>query len=491
MDIKVFPGQLRGTVQAPPSKSLAHRALICAALADGESVIRGISGSKDMDATIGCIRALGARVQRSGDECRIRGIFAEASPALPGSAEERAMHPDLAEDSPASPGSAEERTMHPDLAEDSPALLDCIESGSTLRFMLPVAAALGGGAAFTGRGKLPERPMTPLADEMKRKGVEFLPGGRDQLPFSIRGKLRSGHFTIPGNVSSQYISGLLFALPLLDGDSAIHISGKWESASYIALTLDMIRQFGVEVRETEDGFAMSGGQRYRACECAVEGDYSNGAFWLVAGAMGSELEVGSLSPDSVQGDRAVIRILRGMGACCEQSEPGQTAVSVGGTPSLRTCGGALRGVTVDCSDIPDIVPVLSVAAAAAEGETTFLNAGRLRIKESDRLAAMAEVLAALGADVAELEDSLTVRGSLPVPDTRHEAAPAGEAGVLRGGCEVDGHNDHRIVMSAAIAALRCSEPVIIRGAEAVTKSYPDFFDVFRALGGRADVIADR
>ncbi len=444
MDIKVYPGKLTGAVQAPPSKSLAHRALICAALSDGESRIRGISGSKDMDATIGCIRALGARVERAGTECRIRGIFADAQ----------------------DPSGNGER---PAAAKEEP-VLDCIESGSTLRFLLPVAAALGAESSFTGRGKLPERPMTPLADEMKKKAVEFLPDGRDHLPFRIRGKLQPGRFTIPGNVSSQYISGLLFALPLLEGNSEIYISGKLESASYIALTLAMLREFGIEVRETADGFTVPGGQKYRSGDCEVEGDHSNGAFWLAAGAMGSDLEIYGLNTDSAQGDRAVLEILRSLGGGCIESN------ATGPDPGkyIHAFAGSMKGMTVDCSDIPDLVPILSVAATAAEGETLFCNAGRLRIKESDRLAAMAEVLTALGAGVTENEDSLAVRGSS-----------------LQGGCEVDGHNDHRIVMSSAIAALCCREPVVIRGAEAVTKSYPDFFDRFRELGGRADVIADR
>lgn len=439
MDIKVYPGKLKGQVQAPPSKSLAHRALICAALADGDSRIRGISGSKDMDATIGCIRALGARAERDGTECRIRGIFSEQHD------NEKA-------------------------AAGGEPVLDCHESGSTLRFLLPVAAALGAEAAFTGRGKLPERPMTPLADEMKKNGVEFLPDGRDHLPFHIKGQLRPGSFTIPGNVSSQYISGLLFALPLLEGDSEIRIEGKLESASYISLTLDMLRRFGIEIRETAEGFEVPGGQRYRAQDCTVEGDHSNSAFWLAAGALGSDLEVFGLNTESVQGDRAVLEILRSMGASCIES----TRPMPDSGKHIHAFAGTMKGVTVDCSDIPDLVPILSAAATAAEGETLFQNAGRLRIKESDRLAAMAEVLAALGADVTENDDSLAVRGSM-----------------LQGGCEVDGHNDHRIVMSAAIAALRCREPVVIRGAEAVAKSYPDFFERFRELGGRADVIADR
>lgn len=432
MDIKIYPGKLKGTVQAPPSKSLAHRALICAALSDGVCTIHGISGSKDMDATIGCLETLGAKAVRSGNDTVITGIFAKAP-------DERAGE------------SKNGRVM------------DCVESGSTLRFLLPVAAALGADVDLTGRGKLPERPMTPLADELKKKGITFGPDGRDHLPFSISGKLGSGTFTIPGNVSSQYISGLMFALPLLEGGSDIVIEGKLESASYIGLTLDMLGTFGIKIEKTDKGYHIEGGQHYRAREVTVEGDHSNAAFWLAASSMGSEIDVKGLDPDSSQGDSRMLSVLKDMGASCEI---GENAVV------MRQK--SMKGLTVDCSDIPDIVPILSVAATSAEGETVFVNAGRLRIKESDRLAAMAECLSKLGASVTEKEDSLYVRFSR-----------------LKGGCELDGHNDHRIVMSSAVAGLSCQEPVIIKGAEAVSKSYPDFFDVFRRLGGRADVIADR
>ena len=473
MDIKVYPGVLNGVLQAPPSKSLAHRALICAALTDGESVIHGISGSKDMEATIGCVEALGAEARRAGSDLYMKGIFSGSHQTVPEVAEvpgqlgapaasEVLAGSNRSEVSEVSVKPAESERLAA-LAEpdESEAVLNCIESGSTLRFMLPVAAALGARAEFVGRGKLPERPMTPLASEMKKKGVRFLPDGRDSLPFRIEGKLEAGIYTIPGNVSSQYISGLLFALPLLTEASEIRITGNLESASYIDLTLAALAHFGVHIEKAENGFLVPGGQRYRAREIAVEGDFSNAAFWLAAGAMGSDLTIRGLAENSAQGDRAAADILQSMGAGCDRTGE-----------AVHAYAGPMRGRTVDCADIPDIVPILSVAAAA--GETRFVNAGRLRIKESDRLAAMAEILTALGADVTEGEDSLTVRQS-----------------ALQGGCEVDGHNDHRIVMSAAIAALQCREPVIIRGAEAVSKSYPDFFEVFRELGGRADVITDR
>jgi 3-phosphoshikimate 1-carboxyvinyltransferase len=433
MDIKVWPGRLSGKVKAPPSKSMAHRAIICASLAGGKSVIRGISGSKDMEATIGCMQALGADIKRINDDrdVEITGVEGRTAKQRP--------------------------------------LLDCIESGSTLRFVLPIAAALGAACDFTGRGKLPERPMTPLADEMKKKGVTFNPDGRDSLPFSIEGKLRSGIYSIPGNISSQYISGLIFALPLLDADSEIHITGNLESAGYIALTLQMVRDFGIVIEETDYGFRVPGNQKYRSVDAEVEGDYSNAAFWMAAAACGSDLEITGLRADSVQGDRKAADILEESGAdvkCVKDSD--------GNNCSFIIDGSSMKGIDVECRDIPDIVPILSVAAAKAEGTTRFLDAGRLRIKESDRLAAMADCLGRLGAVVEEHEEELIVTG-----------------GTLKGGCEVSGYNDHRIVMSMAVAALICEEPLIIRGAEAVSKSYPDFFEEYVRLGGRADVITDR
>lgn len=431
MDIRIYPGKLSGTVRVPPSKSVAHRALICASLAEGKSEIRGISGSKDMEATIGCMTALGASVRRTAPETvEVEGIGSRAGDGITGTG----------------------------------AVLDCIESGSTLRFLLPVAAALGAEASFEGRGKLPERPMTPLADEMKKKGVTFLPEGRDHLPFSIRGRLQPGIFEIPGNVSSQYISGLLFALPLLKEESEIRVRGKLESSGYVALTLKMIRDFGVRIEETDFGFRIPENQSYRAKDIEVEGDYSQAAFWLTAAACGSDLTVTGLQEDSSQGDREALGILKRFGAGVAEEDGNVTVTKTG----------SLRAADVNGRDIPDIIPVLSVAAACAEGTSVFSDVSRLRIKECDRLSAMADCLARLGVQTRETEDTLTVTG-----------------GMLQGGCSVSGYNDHRIVMSMAVAALCCRQPVVIRGAEAVAKSYPDFFDEFTRLGGRADVITDR
>ena len=426
MDIVVYPGKLRGTVKVPPSKSIAHRALICAALAEGESVIHGISLSQDMEATLRCIRALGATAERSGETVRVKGIGG-VSPA-----------------------------EHP--------VLDCGESGSTLRFLLPVAAAVGTQTDFTGEGRLPERPVSELADEMKKHGVAFLPEDKSTLPFTINGKLEAGVYSLPGNVSSQYFSGLLFALPLLEGDSEIRIEGDLQSSAYLDLTLDMIRQFGISVQWEDNGFQVKGGQHYRASEIRVEGDYSNAAFWLVAGATGSDIAVQGLDRDSLQGDRKILEILENMGASVTWSDD-----------TVRVQGYGLDSVMVDCGEIPDIVPILAVAACSSEDPSGFVNAGRLRLKESDRLSMTASMLAQLGAYVQICGDKL----DLYVPEG------------LEGDNVISGANDHRIVMSAAIAALRCEGAVKITGAEAVEKSYPDFFDVFRELGGRADVVSDR
>lgn len=447
MDIKVYPGKLKGIVRVPPSKSAAHRALICASLADGKSEIHGISESKDMKATIGCMTALGAEIERIGDgrTVSVRGIRRNMSGERNGC----------------------------ERSDEDPASLDCNESGSTLRFVLPIAAALGRDASFEGRGKLPQRPMTPLADEMKKRGIEFLPQGRDSLPFHIKGRLQPGIYELPGNVSSQYFSGLMFALPLLEGDSEIRVRGKLESIGYIHLTLKMLREFGIEIEETEYGFRVPGNQRYLPAEVEVEGDYSQAAFWLAAAACGSELTIAGLREDSAQGDREAVDIIEKFGAQVIRRYP-EIIVTVSENSGGEGRVLPLKALEADGGDIPDVIPVLATAAACAEGVSRFYNISRLRIKECDRLSAMADCLSRLGVSVEEKEDELLVTG-----------------GKMKGGCRVSGYNDHRIVMSMAVAALSCEEPVIISDAEAIQKSYPDFFDEWRRLGGRADVISDR
>ena len=379
-----------------PSKSDAHRALICAALSKSNCEVICETTSKDIEATKACLTAL-----REGEE-----------------------------------------VMH------------CGESGSTLRFLLPVMAALGHKAAFYPEGRLPDRPLTPLYEELERHGCKLSPQG--SVPFVLEGQLTPGEYHIPGNVSSQYISGLLFALPILAGDSKIRIDGTLESAGYVHMTQKVLRDFGIKIEEIDEGFLIPGGQVYQGpATYQVEGDWSNACFWLVAGALREEgIQVNGLDMNSLQGDKKIVDLLMEMGADVSIDAEGITVK-----------GGSLHGIEIDASQIPDMVPILAVAALAAEGTTEIKNAGRLRIKESDRLATVSQVLAGLGGEIEELPEGLIIKGGKP----------------LTGGT-ADSHNDHRIAMMAAIASLLCEDKVIINGADAVNKSYPTFFAVMKEVG---------
>lgn len=400
----VEPGKLRGTVEVPSSKSYAHRLLIAAALADRPSLVRLNARSADIDATAGCLRALGARIEPASEGLRVSPIPESAR----------------AGDGRRPAGAAG---------------LFCGESGSTLRFLLPVAAALGVECVFTGAGRLPERPNGALVDALNAHGARA-DGGR--LPIRLRGRLRGGDYEIAGNVSSQYITGLLLALPLCEADSAVRLTTPLSSASYVGITLDALARFGVRVARVPEGWAVPGGQRYASPgEVCAEGDWSAAAFWMAANRLGGEIACEGLRADSAQGDRAICALL-----------------------------GRLGG-EIDATDTPDLVPALVVAAATHPGVTRIAGAARLRLKESDRLRAVADLLRALGGRVEETDDGLAVEG------VRR----------LTGG-RVDGRNDHRIVMAAAVAATAASGPVAIEGAEAVEKSYPAFFDDFVRLGGR-------
>ncbi|MCL1952649.1 MAG: 3-phosphoshikimate 1-carboxyvinyltransferase [Oscillospiraceae bacterium] len=316
-------------------------------------------------------------------------------------------------------------------------MLNCRESGSTLRFLLPVAAALGKRVTFTGEGRLPERPMQPLVDQLRAHGCHV---DREKLPITIAGQLRPGIFTLPGDVSSQFVTGLLFALPLLDGPGEIALTSPLESRGYVDMTLRTLRKFGIAVKETAHGFQVPGGQKYLPpvnCQLSIDADWSAAAFWLAANALGSEVRVTGLLDDSAQPDRAIAALLRALPA------------------------------ELDASQCPDLVPILAVVMALTPGERSIINAARLRLKESDRLHAMALNLHALGADVTELPGGLAVRGKP----------------MLRGG-EAQSFGDHRVAMAMAIAALQCECAVTLRGAEAVRKSYPAFWEEYQRLGGK-------
>lgn len=391
----VHPGKLSGRVRVPASKSMAHRCLIAAALADAPTLIRIGAMNRDIEATMACLRALGASIELEADGWRITPIARPASHAI----------------------------------------LDCGESGSTLRFLLPITAALGVNAAFKGHGRLPSRPNAALTEALRRHGAQV---DSDLLPMRVSGGVTGGEWILPGDVSSQYVTGLLFALPLLPGDSRIRLTTCLESAAYVDMTLSVLHRFGVRVDCEDDGWRIPGGQRYRSPGAlTVEGDWSAAAFWLAANAMGSNIALDGLPDETAQGDRAIVEML------------GQSAINVENTP--------------------DLTPALAVAASALSRKTVISGAKRLRLKESDRLTAIAEMLAALGGRVQITDDGLIICG-----------------GALRGGT-VNGMNDHRIVMAAAIAATAASGCVRITDAQAVEKSYPDFFRDFRQLGGHADV----
>ena len=418
MDITLAPGERSGSVVIPASKSQAHRLLICAALGERETVIECGGTSADIEATARCLAALGAGISR--DEA---GRF-HVKPV---------------------------RSVPEGICE-----LRCGESGSTLRFLLPAAGALGARAVFRMEGRLPERPLSPLDEVLTEHGMTIRQDGANLF---CEGSLTPGRYEIGGGVSSQYISGLLMALPRLDGDSRLEVTGKLESAGYVAMTEAALRLAGIRFDRTGQSSFIPGGQRCSLPEtCRVEGDWSNAAFFLCMGALSHEgVTVYGLDPASPQGDRAVLDILRRFGACVSEN---------GGAVTVRSA--PMRGIEIDAAPIPDLIPVLSVVAAAAGGETHIINAGRLRLKESDRLKSTARLLRDLGGSVEELESGLIINGG--------RTLAGGTAETFR---------DHRIAMSAAVAACICAGSVTVTDSGCVAKSYPRFWDDLGQLHGGA------
>lgn len=416
MDITLHHPVFERSIEAPSSKSAAHRPMIAAAFADAPTRIAISGAGEDIAATAACLRAFGAGVDKTADGTAL--------------------------------------LITPITALPEQAVADCGESGSTLRFLVPVAGALGLTVKFLRRGRLPERPMEPLKSELARHGVTLSDCTDGAL--LVSGKLSAGEYCIAANVSSQFITGLLLALSLLDSPSTLTLMGEIESAPYIRMTLDTLEAFGAAPAVSADGrhFEIPGYAArpfHSPRDMHTEGDYSGAAFPLVAGAIGkTPVTVTGLRADSAQGDRAILSLLSAFGARVE-ADPSAEAVTVFPAP--------LHGIEIDAKQIPDLVPVLAVTAAAAEGDTRITGAARLRIKESDRIATTAALLRNLGGEVEELSDGLLIHGGKP----------------LTGGT-VSGAGDHRIVMSAAVAALLCSEPVTILGAEAAKKSYPLFFE---------------
>ena len=412
MRVILQPGAVSGTVQAIPSKSVAHRLLICAALADKPTHVFCENESQDIAATVRCLQSLGASIWHEGGAYRVIPIHRERVP--------------------------------------QPCTLDCGESGSTLRFLVPVVCALGVTTTFKMAGRLAQRPMEPLATQLREHGCTITHKPETQ-EMEVSGQLLSGTFTIPGNVSSQFITGLLFALPLLAEESTLRVEGELESKGYVDMTLSALQTFGLTPPQADGSWKVSPGVFQSPGTLRVEGDWSNAAPWLCMGVLGGDgITVDGMDPNSLQGDKAVCEVLARMGG------------TISGTTAQP---GTLSPVTIDARNIPDLVPVLAAAAAAIPGETRVVGAARLRLKESDRLATTAQTLNALGGEVEETEDGLIIRGKSR----------------LVGGT-VDAQGDHRIAMLAAVASVVCDSPVTITGAEAIRKSYPAFWEDLRALG---------
>lgn len=428
--VLIAPTKFNGKIHIPSSKSMGHREIICAGLAQGTSVIDNISMSKDIEATCRCLQALGVQIENVSSRFAGRTALRVTGSGKLTAAESGA---------------------------------DCGESGSTLRFIIPLAALLGQPFTLMGHGRLVSRPLQAYYDifDSQQLGYSTENG---QLPLTVNGRLQPGYYQLPGDVSSQYVSGLLFALPLLEGDSVLEITSPLESASYVNLTLSCLAKYGIKIEnEGHRLYKIPGRQKYQPQNSNVEGDWSQAAFWLVAGALGRQVSSTGLTADSLQGDRAVLNIMQRMGAKLTQEQEAVTAEQ-----------STTAGCVIDAADCPDIIPVLTVLAAVSAGTTKIINAARLRIKECDRLAAMTSELNKLGAKITELPDGLIIEGC--------------EQG-LRGGAQVDAWNDHRIAMSLAVAAAACNEPFTLTGAASVAKSYPEFWQDYLQAGGKMEVLA--
>lgn len=406
--------QLKGSVLIPPSKSLSHRAIICASLCNhGESIIDNIILSEDIKATISAMEALGAKIDVEAtqiDRFKLK--------------------------------------ISRDKASVKETVIYCNESGSTLRFIIPIALTLSNANKFTGAGKLIERPLDPYYKIFNEQGIQYT-NDNGKLPLITEGKLKSSNFTVEGNISSQFISGLLMALPILDDDSKITIINDLESKPYVDLTINMLKNFGIDIINNDyKEFLIKGNSEYKSTNYQVEADYSQAAFFLGANFLGSKINCLGLNLNSSQGDKAIVDILLSM----EHLKADE--------------------IIIDSSQIPDLVPIIAVVASCLEGKTTYIsNAKRLRIKESDRLYAISSQLKIIGADVVELDDGLIIKG---------KASLNGCTGIER----LNSFNDHRIAMALAIAATKCKNDIVLEDYEAVTKSYPNFWTDYLKLGGK-------
>lgn len=420
MNITIRPAPLSGTLRVPSSKSMTHREIIAAALAKGEMEVTGVTWSEDIEATVRILSLFGAAIEKKegkeGITLSIRGGLAK-----------------------------QEGLLHADAGE----------SGSTLRFLIPLGLSSGNHVVYTGRGRLSERPLTPYYDMFDKKQISY--HTESGLPLEVEGTLPGGAYELPGDVSSQFFTGLLFALPLADEDSTLRSTTPLESKSYVDMTLDTLARHGITIREKEEGlYEIPGRQHYKTGTFAVEGDYSQAAFWLTAALAGGTIALTGLSDTSLQGDRAIVTLLKDMGGSIEKKEG-----------RLLAEKSSLHGITMDAENVPDLVPAFAALAAVSEGVTEIIHAGRVRLKECDRLHAMAVELNKLGASVEEKPEGLVIRGKP----------------FLSGGT-VSSWNDHRIAMALASITPKLTGPLTIEGAESVKKSYPRFWEDFRKVGGK-------
>lgn len=421
MKLQLSPGtihQSQKNLSVPPSKSMAHRAMLAAALATGTSRISNLIYSQDMEATLAAVAQLGATVERGADYVEITGNGGNFPPVTE--------------------------------------KVDCGESGSTLRFLIPLFTLANCPVCFTGRGRLMQRPQQVYQDLFQEKGLEFHQEGQD---LTVSGTFVPGDFTLDGSVSSQFITGLLYTLPLLPGESRLHITAPFESRSYVELTRQTLSDFSVETRwEGEYTLVIPGNQKFCGKDYVVEGDCSQAAFWAVLGAVAGNLSLSGIRPDTLQGDRVIFDILEKAGATCTQ-EAG----------TYRYEASQLQGVEIDLADCPDLGPILMVMGLFAQGETKIYNAGRLRVKESDRIAAMESEITKMGGKITVEGDSITLRHSK-----------------LHAQGALTSHNDHRIAMAMTVAAMLSSSTITLEEAESVEKSYPHFYQDLASCGATVE-----
>lgn len=413
----ISPQKLSGTIKAPPSKSDSHRAIICAALSNGISKIKPIYLSDDIKATINAILSLGAIIELRENEIIVNGQNTFSKQNI---------------------------------------TINCLESASTLRFLIPIAAAGGINTIFSGTGNLPARPIGPYLDCLPKFGVDCQ--SNHGLPLRISGKLQPGSFKIPGNISSQFISGLLLSLPLLNDNSTIKLTTPLESYAYVDMTISTMKKFGVDIEKSDSGYIIPGNQYYSPCDYFIEGDYSQAAFFIAAGSIGAPIKITGLRKNSIQGDIKAIEIFKKFGSNIKWEHNNLVI-----TPKN------LNGIKIDASQVPDLIPILAVTACFANGTTEIVNASRLRIKECDRLKAISDSLNSLGANIIEKPDGLIIKG----------------INKLKSGT-VDSFNDHRITMALSIAAIMANGTIKITNAQSINKSYPSFFYDYNMLGGKAN-----